>query len=573
MLRISRWPSLPAFPALLLACLPADAGWLILCDSKTNTVEGRRYLSPDGRDKTLLVADSPIAGCAQLEIPVPADAVHWTGLIPRDTAMRLDAGVSLLTRDTTDGLLVSEVIPAKPAPAPLHARPPMLLLGSNTLPRLDLQVFGNPARAQVRRTSGGLALTCAAGANVAGLLVTARHAMLPVGANLQIAVRYSATADFSVAFANAEGLTRQTPMRLGPLVANRTGASVAFPLPPITTAEPHGFSLRCPGSDASLQLRSLELRAAGSRENTRRATWVWQGDVALAEPAALLRELLANDIRTLFLAVPLTGEPPAVADTDALAALIERAREHHIETWAVEGDPAAVTHQGREHFLRRTRALAAFNAGQPEQRRLHGVQYDIEPYLLGGFELAREAWLREYLETLGALRNAWSLPMEVAVPFWWSGLTVDGMPLLAAMHPFVDGLTVMNYRSDPEQLQRLAAPFLAWGVRQQRYVRIALESVALPDQSLAHFRRGRSGRLWQLRLGQTDVLVLLAAPGHNPAGETFSRAYVTDVPAGRTTFHGRPGQLAEHLPALVRHWSAWPSFTGAALHGYLKSFP
>ena len=67
-------------------------------------------------------------------------------------------------------------------------------------------------------------------------------------------------------------------------------------------------------------------------------------------------------------------------------------------------------------------------------------------------------------------------------------------------------------------LQRPAEPYLAWGAEAQRYVRIALESVALPDQSLTHFRRGRTGRLWQLRVGEADVLVLLAEPAGNPAG-------------------------------------------------------
>jgi len=158
------------------------------------------------------------------------------------------------------------------------------------------------------------------------------------------------------------------------------------------------------------------------------------------------------------------------------------------------------------------------------------------------------------------------------VPFWWSGLTVDGQPLLTAMQPLVDGLTIMNYRTNLEQLQRLAEPYLAWGVKQQRYVRIALESVELPDQSLTHFRRGRTGRLWQLRVGDADVLVLLDKPAGNPAGVTFSRAYTTQVPASGTTFNAQRELLEQSLPALVRHWSAWPSFAGAALHGYLKTY-
>jgi len=558
--------------ATLLVSSPADAGWLSLCDNAANGMDGRRYLSPDGRETTLLVTEEPVNGCRQLELPVPAGSIRWAGLIPQDVAARLDAGVSLLSENSTDATLVSEVIPAREAPSAPHARPVALVLGTNTLPQLDLQVFGNPSRATAQRAASGLALHCEAGASTAGLLLTAGQSVLPVGANLQAVMRYSATANFPVAFSDAGQLAREAPVRLGQLGERSAAENAVFRLPAVVAPELHGFSVLCPDTEATLHLLALELRGGVSTEVAERATWVWQGATALEDADNFITALLADNIHTLFLAVPLAGEPLAVADADSLATLIERAHELGIETWAVEGDPAAVTRQGREHFVKRTRAIAAFNASQSEGRRLSGVQYDIEPYLLPGFDLAREAWLHEYLDTLRELRSELSVPMEAAVPFWWSGLTVDDKPLLTAMRPLVDGLTIMNYRTNLEQLQRLAEPYLAWGVRQQRYVRIALESVALPDQSLTHFRRGRTGRLWQLRLGEANVLVLLADPAGNPAGPTFSRAYTTQVPASGTTFRGQRDQLDGSLPTLVRHWSAWPSFAGAALHGYLESY-
>lgn len=558
--------------AISLVSLPTSASWLALCEHTASGTDGRRYLSPDGRQTTLVVADAPMDGCRQVEIPVPAAAIRWAGLIPKDVAARLDAGVSLLGEDAGDAALVSEVIPAREAPPPAHARPVALTLGENSLPNWDLQVFGNPERATVRREAGGLALRCDAGGNSAGLLLTASQYVLPVGAKLQVLMRYSATADFPIAFSDAEQLVREAPLGLGKIPRHSVASNAVFQLPPVVTPEAHGLSLLCPDTGSELHLQALELRAGGAARINKRATWVWRGRPALDDVDAFIAALLADNIHTLFLAVPLAGQPLAVADVDSLATLIERANALAIETWAVEGDPAAVTAQGRAHFLARTRALAAFNASQSENRRLRGVQYDIEPYLLPGFDLAREGWLRAYLDTLRQLRSELSVPMEAAVPFWWSGLTVDGKPLLTAMQPLVEGLTIMNYRTNLEQLQRLAEPYLAWGVKQQRYVRIALESVELPDQSLTHFRRGRTGRLWQLRVDDADLLLLLAEPAGNPAGPTFSRAYTTEVPASGTTFRGQRELLQESLPTLVQHWSAWPSFAGAALHGYLESY-
>lgn len=566
------WLRVSLFTLTCIVCTPANASWVSLCEAPTPSTSGRRYLSPDGRETALGVSDTPTPGCEVLEIPVPATAIRWAGLIPEEVAAHLDSGVSLLSEKGSDTAQISEVIPTRDAPPPAHARPPVLVLGSNVLAQLDLQVFGEPGRASAQREAGGIKLRCEAGANAAGLLLTASQYVLPVGAQLRTVMRYTATADFRLAFSDADHLNREAPLSLGLLAPRRAAANTVFPLPPVIATEPHGFSLLCPDGAGELRIETLELRGGLAAIDARRATWVWRGDLALADIDDFIAALLADDIRTLFLAVPMAGTPPAVSNADSLATLIARTHELGIQTWAVEGDPAAVTRRGREHFLQRTRALAAFNAGQPEGRRLLGVQYDIEPYLLPGFELAREDWLREYLDTLRQLRNELSVPMEAAVPFWWSGLSVDGQPVLTAMQPLVDGLTIMNYRTDPEQLQRLAEPYLAWGVRQQRYVRIALESVALPDQTLTHFRRGHRGRLWQLKLGNADVLLLLANPAGNPSGPTFSRAYSTEIPASGTTFRGRRKQLDQSLPTLVQHWSAWPSFAGAALHGYLETY-
>jgi len=49
---------------------------------------------------------------------------------------------------------------------------------------------------------------------------------------------------------------------------------------------------------------------------------------------------------------------------------------------------------------------------------------------------------------LRQLRQASALPIEVDVPFWWADQQTANGPLMDRLAAVVDGVTVMNYRTD-----------------------------------------------------------------------------------------------------------------------------
>lgn len=300
-----------------------------------------------------------------------------------------------------------------------------------------------------------------------------------------------------------------------------------------------------------------------------RATWIWDHRRWTNDAATLIHKLEDANMTTVYITVPLSGDPLRVTNPEALALFTARASAAGIEVWVVEGDPAAVTVEGRLDFVARAGALADYNAAQGSGAQLHGVQYDIEPYLLPGFDLAREDWLAAYLKTLRQLRGSLLLPMEVAVPFWWSDLVVADRPILDAMTASVDGVTVMNYRTDPAQLYANAVAYLEWGQNSDRHVRIALETGELVDQTLRSFRRNDIGRLWQVEIGNRTALMLRDKPVANPHGPAFAQTHIVNVPASRTTFFGARGELEELLPKLSRQLTGWPAYAGIALHEYI----
>ncbi|CAK0744225.1 hypothetical protein CCP3SC1_1450009 [Gammaproteobacteria bacterium] len=76
-----------------------------------------------------------------------------------------------------------------------------------------------------------------------------------------------------------------------------------------------------------------------------------------------------------------------------------------------------------------------------------------------------------------------------------------GKPLLERLSPLVNSLTVMNYRTDPWQIQEQALPFLVWGQHYEKGVCIALEIGPIAEETRLRFHRTRQGELWAVPIG------------------------------------------------------------------------
>jgi hypothetical protein len=154
------------------------------------------------------------------------------------------------------------------------------------------------------------------------------------------------------------------------------------------------------------------------------------------------------------------------------------------------------------------------------------------------------------------------------VPFWWSGQPYRGGSLLDALAPHVDAVAVMNYRTDPARIRESAEPFLAWGARHRRSVRIALEAGPIDDEVVRHYRPAKSGELWLIELGGQPVLALLDKPAAVSTGRAFAFSHQTGAPGGAVTFRGKTRELVALTAQLEAEWAAWPGFAGVALHEF-----
>jgi hypothetical protein len=298
-----------------------------------------------------------------------------------------------------------------------------------------------------------------------------------------------------------------------------------------------------------------------------RAMWAWRRELWQSSASSLFSEAAAWNVGVIYIAVTV-GDDGRIADAERLRAFLMEAAERGIQVWAVEGDPRAVVGAERTVIARRARAIASFNATPGP--RFTGIQYDIEPYLNPGYAVNEGHWNEAYIATIEHLKKAADLPVEIAVPFWWREARAGATTLMDRVARWIDSVAVMDYRTDPDAIERFARPWLEWGEHHNRRIRIALEAGPLPDEPRHHFRPARSGTLWMIEVGDARALVLLRAPQPNSSGAAFALVSRSTSDASRITFFGRLDRLRAILPDLERRLAAYPSFAGIALHEVVR---
>ena len=438
---------------------------------------------------------------------------------------------------------------------------------------LAARAFGVENRAVALRENGRITLDCAAGRSAAGMVLRMPYRGLPRAIALVASVGYAANGEFEWGLSDARRAASGDPLPLATLPAATATSVIDLPHAGLDVSSIESITIACPREVARLELRSLKVEPKTARARApSRALWAWQPDAWMQMPEALLEKLAKAGADTLFMTVPVDLHAGVVEQPSALEVFVEAARRRGVRVWAVVGDPGAVIETERAAFARLAAAYARYNRGVRAEARLAGVQFDIEPYLNAGYALDPAAWHEAYLATLRQLRRVADLPVDVVVPYWWADRQTSGGRLIEQLATVVDSVTVMGYRTEPVQIKRIAQPFLEWGVRHMRAVRIALESGPIPDEVQQHYRPARSGEAALIAIGPHHVMLefdgVLSFPASSPVVQMFLHSHVTPVPGSGVTFAGRRDALLTLLPELERLWGAWPAFAGTALHEF-----
>jgi hypothetical protein len=553
-------------PALLLAMsAPAHAAWLHLCP-QAGAPARQPYadtVDADGAPLRWLVGDQAEGpGCRGIALP-PGSKVDT--LFPLAPQEEIERTVLLHGRVRDGRFAVSEhVLPSSRPGAP---RPGPMLLRASLLEHMRARAFGVEERVTVHLDGGRLSVACGPGTRPAGVLLSGPW-FLP-RARLRLAAQYSGGAGFSLQAADGASAAREAALDLGALPAHTASAPLRLALP--AALDPAGwrhFVLQCPAQAASLSLDSLAIEPdpAPASKAAARSTWVWKAADWLEHGPALLDWAAAHGVRELFVTVAF--KDGKVHEPGRLAAFIRAAGSRGIRVLSVDGDPHMVLPDHQPALARMARAYAAYNGSVAPAARLAGLQFDVEPYLLPEYGAGQVDWDARYLAMARTLREAaGSLRLELVVPFWWDGKTA----LLDGLAPLVDGLTVMDYRTDPGQVTAFAVPFLDWAARHGRQVRIALEAGEIAPETQRRYVRAEpreAADLLRLKIGGQQVLALLQGPVAGAADtEGFRLQSAREIDGSATTFHKDKPAMLRLLPVLENDFAAWgDAFGGMALH-------
>lgn len=567
--------------ALLLSLFamsaPAHAAWLHLCPQSAAAAaapSATPFADTVGADSARLrwQADSQAAhpGCTSIALPAGA---RVETLFPLGPTEAIERTILLHGRVREGRFAVSEHL--LPSSRPGVQKPGIMPLRANLLERMQARAFGVEERVNLKLEGGRLTVDCGAGTRPAGVLLSGPW-YLP-RARLRLAASYAGGAGFSLQAADGVRAARETALNLGELPAHpaATSPQIFTPALPDTLdrASWKHFVLQCPAQPASLALDYLAIEPDPSptARPAARSTWVWKAADWREHGAALLDWAAAQRVRELFVTVPFRNE--AVREPARLAAFVRRANARGIRVLSVDGDPHMVLPEQQPALARMVRAYLNYNAGVEPAARLAGLQFDVEPYLLPDYQLLEHGagkvdWDARYLAMAHTLREAaGSLHLELVVPFWWDGKTA----LLDGLAPLVDTLSVMDYRTDPAQVSEFAMPFLDWGARHGRQVRIALEAGEIAAETQRRYVRAQAGEaagLLRLKVGGQQVLALLREPVAAAAdAEAFRLQSTREIDGSATSFHRDKQSLLRLLPALESDFSAWDgAFGGIALH-------
>jgi hypothetical protein len=540
---------------------PADSAGMLVREIR-DTEAGTRFL---------VVADnaSALADCQVTDIPVNADSAGWIGTARPGLSDEAPVSLTLIGQFDSAPWQVSEINVPTRADKEQPAVLPMPY-AENLMANFVARIFGREERAVWLEGDG--ALLCRTGSEPAGLVLEATRAWYG-NPQLQLELQYSGMGTIDVAIAGPDAASLENPVFVDTIRPADKSQTTRLLLPE-NTGQWQSLVFICPEQQAELALTTMRLQPGLVSGNSERSAWFWTPAAWQARSAELI--MLAREYRLnrLYVSVP-TNRMNEVTGQELLGRFISAMHAEGIEVWAVAGDPGDVLESSHAALQNRMHAYLAYNETAGSSSRLSGVQLDIEPYLLPGFTANDADWQRRYRDTISLAAAALDrqMPLSVVVPVWWGSNQLWGTTLLDQLQQDISSITVMNYRTSAGALRVGSLPFLYWSQQAGMPLEMALETGSVgPDQTRLNFARADMGRLLLIRVGETDLILLMNEAVRFENGVIYQQVASSVVPSSNTSFKGNIADMEAVLGTVVPEWSAWDSFSGIAIHGLEEHF-
>jgi hypothetical protein len=351
-----------------------------------------------------------------------------------------------------------------------------------------------------------------------------------------------------------------------------------------------------------------------------KAMWIWNTADILANPQRQ-KELVSFSRRVgvshLYLQLPnearnLGASGEVELEEGKWKPFLELLGSNGLRADALDGFKNYALSEWHARVLMTVDNVIRFNRSVESSQRFRGIHYDIEPYLLDGYQgPRRERILQGYLhliEGIAAKARSAGLMFGVDIPFWYDSpdeltgspyrLEFGGRKKLPSEHviDLVDQANVMDYRTSAYGADGVIAHVqgeLAYAMAEGKRIFVGLETRELPDEELLDFEGAPSrgvpvqipsglcilvvpgspnARMYLVSPAQWDwVRSMLDSGGKDPQSLLWwSVGKATPIFSHRLTFSRLGGErLDQTMSETQEELLRLRSFAGFAIHDYL----
>lgn len=184
-----------------------------------------------------------------------------------------------------------------------------------------------------------------------------------------------------------------------------------------------------------------------SADQKSKATWIWQSEKIGEERQEILDFSKENNIDLIYLRFDMSRS------FDYYRPFIREAYAQGIRVHAVAGHPAWAQEAHQARMLQIVDWVMEYNQEAAKEERIHGIQLDIEPYLLSQWNQDRARVVREWQTNMRvfteAVKQDSDLETSAALAFWLDEISTEEgeeAPLSTWMIRQFDTLAIMAYR-------------------------------------------------------------------------------------------------------------------------------
>jgi hypothetical protein len=267
------------------------------------------------------------------------------------------------------------------------------------------------------------------------------------------------------------------------------------------------------GSPVTSRASAAKQAPGDSVSGENRALWVWKTQDLFDAPARnrFLAFCSAHHLREIYLSVEFIhpnedpSQPLAISAADQVRQLVESLHQQGLKVDALAGTPEWAMKRNHGEALAAAQAVVEFNRASPAAARFEGVHYDVEPYLLMGYDdppfgrRVREEFLEMVSQVAARVQSepGWSFSCDV--PSWF--YPADGPDrenVLATFHgqektvgehltDMLDTVTIMDYINQADGAGGIIArgiPALEYAAAQGKKVLVGVETFLEPDRAI-----------------------------------------------------------------------------------------